>query len=523
MRTTIYALLLTAVLSTGIANFPLLMLVQAQSEIQETPGEISIRLPIIQGEPSEATSPIPSEDGLVFGLLGTLQVAQGQSFSTYLIVGDPNSGDRRVGLVGETPDIEARITTLRDQQPNSRVKVWGTFFSSGVDTIDPQVVASDIIPADETAPGVALPLSVIKFDMVNLRQGPGNRFAHAGQATRNEACVIVNRNPLETWYFIDCPGNIAGWIDRRLVDVHGNTDHIPVADESTAVLPPSATPTPVPTPMPGPTAIPTPDLPPTDQWRGEYFANPQLAQPAQLQQNTGDINFNWGAGSPGPGIPNDGFSARFDRTFDFGYGYYRFVARADDGVRVYLDGQPIIDEWYGATDKAFIVGRTLSGRHVIMVEYYEASGDANLKLEIDFRGSDPQWTTSYYGGVELAGVPVLDQREAVGDSPLDYNWGGSSPVPGLLSNDFWSARWVGKFKFNNGNYVFYVNADDGVRVFLNDTRIIDDWRDGYREVKNTFIGVGEDEHTIRVEFYDRSGNAQIRLWWYRESSPQITP
>ena len=94
-------------------------------------------------------------------------------------------------------------------------------------------------------------------------------------------------------------------------------------------------------------------------------------------------------------------------------------------------------------------------------------------------------------------------------------------MPGLLSNDFWSARWVGKFKFNNGNYVFHVNADDGVRVFLNDTPVIDDWRDGYREAKNTFIGVGEDEHTIRVEFYDRNGNAQIRFWWYRDSSPQI--
>jgi len=521
MRTTIYALLLTAVLSTGMANFPLPIPVQAQPEIQEPPSEESIRFPYIQGAPSEASSPIPSEEGLVVGLLGTLQAAQGQPFSTYLIVADPTSGDRRIGLVGETPDLETRITTLRDQQPNSRVKVWGTFFMSEVDTGGPEIVASDIIPADETAPGVALPLAVVKFDMVNLRQGPGNRFANAGQVTRNETCVIANRNPLETWYFIDCPGNIAGWIDRRLVDVLGNTDHVPIADETTTVLPPTAAPTPVPSPMPGPTAIPTPDLPPTDYWRGKYFANLQLAQSAQLQQNSGDINFNWGSGSPGPGIPTDGFSARFDRTFDFGYGYYRFVARADDGVRVYLDGQPIIDEWHGATDKAYIVGRTLSGRHVIMVEYFEASGDASLKLEIDFRGSDPRWETSYYGGIELAGVPVLEQRESVGDSPLDYNWGNSSPVPGLLSNDFWSARWVGKFKFNSGNYVFRVNADDGVRVFLNNIQVIDDWRDGYREIKNTFIGVGEDEHTIRVEFYDRSGDAQIRLWWYREPSSQI--
>ncbi len=521
MRVAIYSLLSTVVVSIAMVSFSPGMLLWAQSDLQETPGEMTMLLPIIQGSPQQSAAPLPSEEGPVFGLLGTLQAAQGQPFSTYLIVDTPGGGEQRIGLVGETPDLESRITTLRDQQPGSRVKVWGAFFAPRGDANDPQVVASDIIPSDTTAPDAALPTAVIKFDMVNLRQGPGNRFEHSGQATRDETCVIVNRNQLETWYFIDCPGNITGWIDRRLVDAHGNTGQVQVADETTAVSPPSSAPTPVPSPTSEPISTPTDSLPPTSYWRGEYFANPQLVAPAQLRQNSGDLNFNWGGGSPDPGIPYDGFSARFDRSIDFSYGYYRFVAQADDGVRVYLDGQLIIDEWHGATSETYIVGRTLSGRHVIMVEYFEASGDASIKLEIDFRGDNPQWMASYYGGVELAGVPVFEQQEAIGDSPLDYNWGNSSPVPGLLANDFWSARWVGKFNFNSGNYVFRVNADDGVRVYLNDTRVIDDWRDGYREARNTFIGVGEDEHTIRVEFYDRSGGAQIRLWWYRDVSQQI--
>ncbi len=521
MRMVIYTLLSTAVLSIAMVSFSPRMLLWAQPDLQETPGEMIMLLPIIQGSPQGPASSLPSEDGPIFGLLGTLQAAQGQPFSTYLIVETPGGGEQRIGLVGETPDLESCITTLRDQQPNDRVKVWGAYFTSRGDAGDPQVVAADIIPADTAAPGVALPTAVIKFDMVNLRQGPGNRFERSGQATLGETCVIVNRNPLETWYFIDCPDNITGWIDRRLVDVRGNTGQVQVADETTAVSPPSSAATPVPSPTAFPTATPAEALPPTNYWRSEYFANTQLVEPAQFQQNSGDLNFYWGSGSPGPGIPDDGFSARFDRTIDFSYGYYRFMAQADDGVRVYLDGQLIIDEWQGATSETYAVGRTLSGRHVILVEYFEARGDASLKLDIDFRGNDPQWSASYYGGANLAGVPVFEQQEAIGNSPLDYNWGNSSPVPGLLSNDFWSARWIGKFNFSSGDYVFRVNADDGVRVFLNDTRVIDEWRDGYREARNTFIGIGEGDHTIRVEFYDRNGEAQIRLWWYRDVSQQI--
>ena len=457
---------------------PVLTPVLAQSDERETAGETIILLPSIRGESVSAPSPLPQEDGPVFGLLGTLLAAQGQPFSTYLVLADPNDeSGRRIGLVGETPDLEARITALRDQQPegqasDSQVKVWGVYLAPQNAATEPRVVASDIIPASATAPGVALPMAVVKFDRVNLRQGPGNRFPHDGQATQGETCVIVNRTEVGTWYFIDCPGDVAGWIDRRLVDVNGNADRVPIVDEIVAVQP--AVPVPTPLPASTPTPVPTPDLPPTADRRGEYYANPQLVPPLQFQQNVGEINFQWGTGSPNPSIPNDGFSARFDRTFDFGYGYYRFAAQSDDGVRVYLDDQLIIDEWHGATQSVYSVGRTLSGRHVVKVEYYEVSGDANLKLEIEFKSNDPIWTASYFGGVDLLGAPVLEQREARGDTLLDYNWGNSSPAPGVLASDFWSARWIGKFKFNSGNYVFRVNADDGVRVYLNDTKVIDD-------------------------------------------------
>jgi hypothetical protein len=77
---------------------------------------------------------------------------------------------------------------------------------------------------------------------------------------------------------------------------------------------------------------------------------------------------------------------------------------------------------------------------------------------------------------------------------------------------------VGEFPFEAGNYVFRVNADDGVRLYINGLLVIDQWRDGYKEVNNRFYGIGSGTHTVRVEYYQRTGNAQIRVWWYLDSA-----
>ena len=86
-----------------------------------------------------------------------------------------------------------------------------------------------------------------------------------------------------------------------------------------------------------------------------------------------------------------------------------------------------------------------------------------------------------------------------------------------------SARWRGEFEFDEGNYFFRATADDGVRVYLDGLMIIDQWRDGYKDVSNRFVGVGEGLHTVEVEYYERSGQAVMKLWWYkdtRDTGPQ---
>ena len=134
------------------------------------------------------------------------------------------------------------------------------------------------------------------------------------------------------------------------------------------------------------------------------------------------------------------------------------------------------------------------------------------------------WTATYYNNTNLSGNAVLSRGEPRGSHyPLDYNWGSGSPAPGTVNSNNFSARWVGSFYFDPGNYTFQVNVQDGARLYIDGIQVINAWSDGYKETSNVFLGIGSGNHQITVEFYDRTGNAQIRAWWWLSGGVQPTP
>lgn len=118
----------------------------------------------------------------------------------------------------------------------------------------------------------------------------------------------------------------------------------------------------------------------TSTWKAEYFDNAALAGAPQYRDEAGaTLYFDWGRRGPLPDFPADNFSARFTRTFAFLEGTYRFTTRGDDGVRVWVDDQPVIDQWQLPFMAA--VDRTLAaGNHTVKVEYRERDGSALLQL-----------------------------------------------------------------------------------------------------------------------------------------------
>lgn len=244
-------------------------------------------------------------------------------------------------------------------------------------------------------------------------------------------------------------------------------------------------------------------------WSGQYFNNKDLAGGPVMQRVDSEINFDWGGGGPGGGVPNDSFSARWSRTVNFNAGTYRFTATGDDGMRVYLNGVKILDMWYDHPITTVTADVAVgAGNQNLVVEYYEHGGGAIAKFSWAAVGGGSGWSASYYNNVSLAGTPVLQRT----DANLNFNWGYGSPH-GSVSADNFSARWTQTVYFNAGTYRFSATADDGVRVWVDGTKIIDIWYDHPAITSVVDVPIGAGNHTIKVEYYERGGAALVALSW----------
>ena len=115
--------------------------------------------------------------------------------------------------------------------------------------------------------------------------------------------------------------------------------------------------------------------------RAEYFANPDLAGKPAYTRFEETLLFDWREGRPGPWVEPDGFSARYTATVQVGFPlgwWYNFVVDADEGVRVKLDGETVLDAWRGEAKVHKFTRRLGGGAHTLVVEYREGSGPARL-------------------------------------------------------------------------------------------------------------------------------------------------
>ncbi|MFK4998730.1 PA14 domain-containing protein [Bacillus sp. N9] len=79
-----------------------------------------------------------------------------------------------------------------------------------------------------------------------------------------------------------------------------------------------------------------------------------------------------GNGSPDPSIPTDDFSAIFRKKVNVANTtYYRISGRADDGIRIYIDDEVVINQWMDGVNNFHKDILLPAGTHDIRVEYYE--------------------------------------------------------------------------------------------------------------------------------------------------------
>lgn len=260
-------------------------------------------------------------------------------------------------------------------------------------------------------------------------------------------------------------------------------------------------------------------------WQGEYFANATLTGAPALVRADAEINFQWGAAAPATGFPNDRFSVRWTRYVYFpSDGVYRFSLASDDGSRLFIDDQMVIDAWYDHTAKTFVVDRSLrAGHHLLRVEYYDNVNDAQIKMGwTTVSLAEPpssDWRGEYFNNRDLLGDPVLERT----DRAIDFDWGTGSPQAGVVNDDNFSVRWTRTLALPSGLYRFRAAVDDGVRVYANNRLVIDQWREGARATFESADVQLSGRTALRVEYFDADGAASIQVVYSRSSTSQPTP
>ncbi|HEY3329063.1 MAG TPA: TIM-barrel domain-containing protein [Capsulimonadaceae bacterium] len=145
------------------------------------------------------------------------------------------------------------------------------------------------------------------------------------------------------------------------------------------------------------------------------------------------VDFAWKEGPMG-GLTHDNYSVRWTGfvTADEA-GSYTFQTASDDGVRLWIDGKPVIDDWsfHAVTNNAGTVHFDAATRHAIRLEYYQANRGASIKLSWQKPGavSTVAWNSEaadiidyvvFYG--PSVDTVIAKYRDATGQAPLIPKW-----------------------------------------------------------------------------------------------------
>ncbi|MBK8899788.1 MAG: SH3 domain-containing protein [Anaerolineaceae bacterium] len=262
-------------------------------------------------------------------------------------------------------------------------------------------------------------------------------------------------------------------------------------------------------------------------WRGEYFNNRVVAGTPNLVRDDEAINFDWGLESPAlEAINRDSFSVRWTRTLELSAGLYRFITVTDDGVRLYVNGRLLIDQWHTQANQSHTAEFNHPGGSVTLkMEYYDDIGLAQAQLNWEKVGeytavttptsAPPSWRGEYFNNTLLIGEPDLVRQ----DPAINFDWGFASPDEDYLPRSAFSVRWTGTLELPAGSYRFTTSTDDGVRLWVNNELIIDKWRNQAELAFSAEIDLPAGRIPVKMEYFNAENQAIAHLSWERLDGP----
>jgi DNA-binding beta-propeller fold protein YncE len=268
---------------------------------------------------------------------------------------------------------------------------------------------------------------------------------------------------------------------------------------------------------------------------GDYYDNADLTGHTMTRVDP-QVNFDWGNGAPDHAMGPDGFSTRWTgQVLAPETGTYTFATNTDDGVRVWVDNQLVIDKWQvqQPTDWTGSIDLQAGQKYPIRMEYYDNTAGAKAKLSWKtpsasqeevipsyrlYPDSPPAsgLTGSYYDNADLTGK-IMSRV----DPTVDFDWGNGSPDKSIDPDTF-SVRWTGQvYAPDTGTYTFSTNSDDGVRLWVDNKLIIDHWQVQSEKKWSATIDLQAGQnYPIRLDYYDNTAGAKAQLIWDTPSGPE---
>ncbi len=186
---------------------------------------------------------------------------------------------------------------------------------------------------------------------------------------------------------------------------------------------------------------------------GDYFTGTTLTTKV-LTRTDANVDFNWGTAAPAAGVPADNYSVRWTGQVSPRFtGSTTFYTVSDDGVRLWVNGQQLVNNWtnHGATENSGSITLSAGQKYDIKLEYYEATGGATARLlwsstcetkaavpsaqlyavaaapgdtaQYSFEASAQSWTST---GAALASVARSTDRAFAGAASLKVAFGSAS-------------------------------------------------------------------------------------------------
>jgi len=300
--------------------------------------------------------------------------------------------------------------------------------------------------------------------------------------------------------------------------------------------------------------------------QAEYFNDPPHGpfQPNQLNQpppgpfftqrvftrRERTIHFNWAGNlAPSPDMSSVYWTARWTGTVNVPAeaDYTFYFEGLDDGARLYLDDQLVLDAWklQPPADHASPPVHLTAGRHKIKVEYYQGPGPGgaiHLKwsspaLEKQLMRFDPPLLGEYFddpdqsfdlardwGQLNQPPAGPVFTTKVLERPETEIAFSSTEKPDPRMQEEYWSVRWTGRLRVPRTEaYTFYVDhLDDAARIFIDGQLILDSWRvQADKSEASLPVQLEAGLHDVVIEYHQATGPvASCQVSWSSPSLPK---